>query len=287
MLNLFWREICISFRFCDSSVLKLQKMSKFTVDLKENQPAPIAAAQEKTSPNFGEYQNPQKKSRFLKILGVLGIALAAILIIVGIVGFFYYQSLKKSPQYSLALLVDAARNGDQKTIDELVDTDAVVDDFMPQITDKAIELYGRGLPPATVQRVTQIAAPFVPQMKKQARQVVPLLIKDKTQSFESVPFWAIVLGAGRILDISESGDKAVLKSNIKNRQTEITMRKSGSRWKIVGVKDEQLAQRVAEKIGQQIIAAASGKTGANDAGRQFGVENLPDLLNQFRDILQQ
>ena len=35
----------------------------------------------------------------------------------------------------------------------LVDIDAVVDDFLPQITGKAIELYGRNLPPDTFQRV--------------------------------------------------------------------------------------------------------------------------------------
>ena len=261
-------------------------MSKFSVDLNEKQDATDVVTTQNNAPQFGEYQKPKRKSRLGKIFGVIGIALLGILIVGGIAGYFYYRSLKKSPQYSLALIVDAARNDDQKTIDELVDTDAVVDDFMPQITDKAIELYGRGLPPETVRRVEQIAAPFIPQMKKQARLVVPMLIKDKTQSFEKVPFWAIVLGAGRILDISESGDKAVIKSNQNNRQIEITMHRGGERWKIVGVKDEQLAQRVAEKIGQEIIAAASGKTGVNDAGKQLGVDNLPGLLDQFKDILQ-
>ena len=47
---------------------------------------------------------------------------------------------------------------DQKTIDEVVDTNAVVDDFLPQITGKAVELYGRGLPPEIISRVSQIAA---------------------------------------------------------------------------------------------------------------------------------
>ena len=53
-----------------------------------------------------------------------------------VVGFFYWQSIKTTPQYSLALLVDAARRDDQAEIDKLVNVDAVVDDFVPQITDK-------------------------------------------------------------------------------------------------------------------------------------------------------
>lgn len=92
----------------------------------------------------------------------MGISLAVILIVGAVGAYFYWQNLKNTPQYSLALLVDAARRDDQQEVDEFVDTDAVVDDFMPQIIGKAVELYGRGLPPSAIQKVAQVAAPFCP-----------------------------------------------------------------------------------------------------------------------------
>jgi len=193
-------------------------------------------------------------------------------------GFFYWQSLKTTPQYSLALLVDAARRDDQAEIDKLVNVDAVVDDFVPQITDKAVELYGRGLAPSVINKLAVAVSPYLPAVKKRAKAEVPGLIREKTSKFENVPFWAIALGAGRILDIQQTGDTALVKSNLQDRPLEVEMKKNGERWQIVKIKDEEISRRIAEKIGQEIISAA--KSGdVEKAGKQIGIQNLKDLLN--------
>lgn len=255
-------------------------MSRIVVDLDKQQESTASSPKNQNVPEFGDYQKPKQPGKFAKILKIIGISLAAILLIAAVGGYFYWQSLKTTPQYSLALLVDAARRDDQKAIDQLVDTDAIVEDFMPQITDKAIELYGRGLPPQTVARVAQVAVPLLPAVKQRARSEVPGLIREKTQKFENVPFWAIAFGAGRILDIRQEGDRAFVKSNLQENPLEVTMkRSSGAKWQIVGIKDEVLARRIAEKIGQEIIAAAR-KGGIEKAGKQLGIENLQDILKE-------
>ena len=254
-------------------------MSRILVDLEKQPESSDLSRRVQNVSEPGDYQKPKRKGKFAKILTILGVSLIAILLIGLIGGYFYWQSLKRTPQYSLALLVDAARRDDQKMIDELVDTNAVVDDFMPQITDKAVELYGRGLPPQTVAKVAQVAAPLLPAVKQRARSEIPGLIREKTQKFESVPFWAIALGAGSMLDIQQNGDKAVVKSNLQERPLEVTMKRNGERWQIVGIKDEVLARRIAEKIGQEIIAAARSK-GIEKAGKQLGIENLQDILKE-------
>ena len=163
-------------------------MSNFVVNLhepkKKNAPASVAA------PTFLENQTaPQKTGVFLRILKIFGVLIFLISVIGAVGGYFYWRNLKTTPQYSLALLVEAARRDDQEAVDNLVDTDAVVDDFMPQITDKAIELYGRGLAPATIQKMAQVAAPLLPAIKQRARAEVPNLIREKTKNFENIPFW--------------------------------------------------------------------------------------------------
>lgn len=253
-------------------------MSKFVVDLNESKNVETAARPTEAA----NAPTPKKRGRLKKVLGGLGVSLAAILLAGAVGGYFYWQHLKKTPQYSLALLVDAARRGDRQAIDELVDADALVDDFMPQITDKAVELYGRNLPPAIISKARQIAAPLAPAIKIRARAEIPALIRDKAQKFDRVPFWAIALAAGRYVEITQQGnDEVFVGSKIQEQSAlNLTMKRTGERWQIVGVKDEELAESLAQKIGQQIIFAA--KTGGiKQAGAEFGVENLNDLIKQL------
>ena len=232
---------------------------------------------------FGGFAEPARSSRTATILKFAA-AITAVLIIAGSLGgFFYWRSLKSTPQYSLALLIDAARNDDQAAINKLIDTNAAVDDFLPQITAKAIELYGRGLPAQTLSRVERIAEPLLPAIKDKAREELPRLIREKTGKFEHVPFAAMAMGADRYLDIAVNGDDALVKSKLRDHAFEVKMKKSGDRWKIVGVRDEQLATRIAQRIGQEIVAIASnGGTGADP--EQLGIRNVGELIKQAQDI---
>jgi hypothetical protein len=256
-------------------------MSKFIVDLSDQtKPQGVRAA-----PLAG-YDPPKKRGRRRKVLLITGGILTALMIIGGTAGYFYWQNLRRTPQYSLALLIDAARRNDQKTIDQVVDTNAVVDDFLPQVTNKAIELYGRGLPPQSIARVAQVAAPVMPAVKERAREELPGMIREKSEKFASIPFWAMAMGAGQYLDVRIEGDIAYVKSLIPERQLEVIMRRNGERWQIVGIKDDELATKIAQKVGQNIIAIAN-KGGVNAAGEKLGIKNLQDMLNQAQDLLDQ
>ncbi|MFZ1700220.1 MAG: hypothetical protein WBO10_05900 [Pyrinomonadaceae bacterium] len=219
-----------------------------------------------------------------RVLATIAVVVLSVLLIAGVGVLIYYQSLKDSPQYSLALLVDAAKRDDKNAIDEFVDINAVVDDFVPQITDKAIELYGRGLPQATLARAAKLAIPILPAVKDRARAELPRVIRDRTERFRYVPFFGMVLGADRYLEITISGDTAFVKSKLPEHEFEARMRRNGDRWKIVGVKDEQLATDIARTIGQQIIAIASNGL-TRDTADTLGVGNLADLLRQAEQLV--
>src|SRR5215203_4993948 len=134
-----------------------------------------SANAEADTPGFGGYAEPVRRSRAKKIVLTILAVLASLLIVSSIAGYFYWQSFKSTPQYSLALLVDAARRDDQAAIDQFVVIDTIVDEFMPQITGKAVELYGRGLPPQTIARVEKVATPLMPALKQRARAQLPTL----------------------------------------------------------------------------------------------------------------
>lgn len=256
-------------------------MSKFTVDLTEPSPPKV----EILTP-LGEHPAPAKPGRWKKVLGITAAIFGVIMLIGGIAGYFYWQSVKKTPQYSLALLVDAARRDDQKTIDEVVNMNAVVDDFLPQITGKAAELYGRGMSPETISRLTQIAQPLLPAVKDRAREALPKMIRDKTEKYQNIPFWAMAIGAERYMDITIEGDIAYVKSKIPERALEVKMRKNGDKWQIVGVKDEELATKIAQRVGQGIIALATN-SGTTPSGERIGIKSLQDMLRRAQELLEE
>lgn len=240
------------------------------------------------APTFGDSQIPEKKSVFGKVLKVLAAFLVLVLLAGATAGFIYWRYLKTTPQYSLALIVDAARRDDQKSIDELVETDEIVDDFVPQIVDKAVELYGRGVAPETIKSIAVLATPIMPVVKQRAKAELPNLIREKTEAYEKIPFWAMAVGAGKYLDIKLEGEKATLTSKIPDRPLELVMKKNDDKWHIVAIKDDKLARQVAEKIGQEMIALAKnrGKDKVTELGNRIGIKNLGDLFEKAQEVFE-
>jgi hypothetical protein len=220
--------------------------------------------------------------KFFLIAGSVGLGLA---VVAAIAAFFYWQSLKSTPQYSLASLVAAARINDQGAFDELVDTNAVVDDFVPQVTGKAAELYGRGIPDIVLSRLTTVAEPLMPSIKVRARAELPKVIRRETDRFGDVPFAAMVVGADQYLAIVERGDIATVTSKLPDHDFEVKMRRNGTKWQVIGVRDQELATRIAQAIGEQIIGAAAAGN-VESAGKNLGVRNIENLLREVEKVIQ-
>ncbi len=218
------------------------------------------------------------KSFGKRIFGYFAAILLVIIVAGSVVGYLYWRSLVKTPQYSIALIVDAARNNDEKTANELIDIDSVVEDFLPQIVAKAVELYGRGLPPQMLAKAELAAAPLMPAVKERARSEIPKVIRSKTKQLENVPFAALVFGADRYLDIELNGDIATVKSVRPQDSFILKMRRNGDKWVIVGLSDEKLAENIARRIGQELmhLAASTPDTG-----------NSQEIIKNFSRILEQ
>jgi len=254
-------------------------MSNFRVQLDQQQTRPPGRSVELIFANVSEAARG-----FPKFFGVLAVFVIGLVVALAIGGFAYYQSFKDEPQYSLALLVDAAKRDDKAAIAQFIDIDAVVDDFVPQITDKAIELYGRGMPPAVIAKAQKLATPILPAVKERAKAELPRVIRVRTEKFGNVPFAAMVMGADQYLDITVTGDTALVKSKVPEHTFEVRMKRLGDRWQIVGVKEEQLATDIARTIGQQIIAIAS-KGLTRETADSLGVGNIADLLRQAEQLV--
>lgn len=219
-----------------------------------------------------------------RVAKLIFISVVAFLAMSCTAGYFYWHSLKSTPQYSLALLIDAARRNDDAKVNELVDIDSVVNDFVPQIISSAVSMYGRGLPRETLTNLAVVAQPIMPALRDRAKTELPRVIRDRTEKFDRIPFAAIVMGADRYLDITIKGEVATVKSKIEDKPLELKMKRVGDHWQVIGVQDQELSDKIAKTVGQQIIAIASGAE-IGDASKNLGVKNLQDVLKRAEDLL--
>lgn len=215
---------------------------------------------------------PQKGSRGARILLVVLLVIAALLIGLAIGFFFWWRSYKTGPAYSLALLVDAAQRNDAPGIDEIVDTNKVIENFAPQVTEQAMGRLGTALTPALRRQVETLVPKLMPRVQQSVREEVVRQVKEIGARAEGKPFFLIALSIPYILDITEEGDAAKAVATHNGRTIELTLQRSGERWKIVNVRDDALAKRVVDSIAKDLPAIGSSLE--KEARRQIQ-KNVP------------
>jgi hypothetical protein len=205
-----------------------------------------------------------------------------VVVLLGIVagGYFWWQSYKTRPNYSVALVVDAAQRNDMAAFDALVDTDQVVDNFLPQVLDKAGSQSPVGLGGPMRRQLQSVVQKLAPQVKQRVREEVAGQVKELSARAEQKPFFLVALALPFILDTKEEGETARVNANLKGRPIELTMQRNGERWKIVGVKDDVLVTRILENVTRDLPANVPGPQIPDDLRRQLGKKlpgKLPDI----------
>ena len=224
------------------------KPSRIVIDLDRSQ---------KSAPAPPQQQRSAGRGRGAKILGLIALSLGVIVLGAVVGGYFWWQSYKTRPAYTLALLVDAVERNDMKTFDEIVDTDKVVENFVPQVTEKALGRYASALTGPLRGQVEALIPKLLPGIKQKVREEVTAQVKELSARAEGKPFILIALGIPYIVDIKEEQGAAKVSVNLKDRPVVLSMRPEGERWKVVSITDETLAQRIVDKIAKDLPAVGS------------------------------
>lgn len=196
-------------------------------------------------------------SRRRRVLSIAALSVAGLVLVALVGGYAWWQSYKKGPAYSLALLVDAAQRGDAAGIDEIVDTDRVVENFSPQVTEQATGRFGTALTPALRKQVETLVPKLLPRVRQVVHEEVVKQVKEIGARAEGKPFFLIALAIPYVVEITEDGDTAKAIATHNERTIELTLQRNEERWKIVGVKDEALAKRVVDNIAKDLPAIGS------------------------------
>ncbi|HEX8476202.1 MAG TPA: DUF2939 domain-containing protein [Pyrinomonadaceae bacterium] len=201
---------------------------------------------------------PRLLGRGGRILSVAGLIAAAVILLLGVGGYIWWQSYKKSPAYSLAVLADAAQHNDVKTIEQLIDADRVTRSLVPQVIDKALaSVGGMGTLSAPRRQIESALPQLLPYARDQVRAEVANGVKDVAEKTGGrLPFALLALGVPRMWEsITDGNEHGEEKETVKTivfkygeRPVTLEMRQDGERWKITGIKDDELAANIATRV---------------------------------------
>jgi hypothetical protein len=248
--------------------------SRIVVNLDEPQP--------KGGPRAARRAGSGGGGKGRRILLILLVLFAFIFVSIAAGLYFWWQSYKAKPNYSLALVVDAAQRNDMTAFDELVDMDRVVDNFVPQVVEKAGAQSSFALPGGAMRKQLQAQLlKLAPQVKQRVREEVAGQVKELSARAENKPFFLIALAMPFVVDTKDEGDTAHVNATLKDRPIELTMQRSGERWKIIGVKDDVLVSRILENVTRDLPADAANPAIPDDLRRKLEKKlpggKLPDI----------
>lgn len=189
-----------------------------------------------------------RSRRWPKILLILGtvIVLVSALAVGGV--YFWWQSYKTTPAYSLAVLLDASQQKDVSVVTEIIDTNQIIDNLAPRISEKTIARYGATLNSAKRKRVEAMVPALLPKVKESAGATLSKWVEELFDKSEPKPFVVLALGLPYLVNITPDGDTAKVTAPVADRKVEFVMRRNGERWKIVGINDDAVVDQIVDNL---------------------------------------
>ena len=199
-------------------------------------------------PATGPAARQPKRRRWLRILAILALVVVAFIVIVAIAGFFSWRRFQASPEYSLALLVDAAQHNDQEQLAKLIDDDEVAKNMIASVNQKAVERYGGALNASTQQQIDKLMPTLLPRVKQTVHNEVANHLQQFLADSQPKPFYVLVALLPRLATITTEGDTAKVNASLTTGKVDLTMHRDADRWKVVAVNDDALVQRVTDSV---------------------------------------
>jgi len=217
-----------------------------------------------------------RKSRVGKLLAILGVGLIVVLLGVAAGVFFWWRHYQTTPAYSLAVLIDAAQRNDMTTIDKIVDTDKIVDNFVTQVSEKAAGRYGPALSVVVRKEIDGLVPSLMPAIKQSVRDGIAARVKEVSENKAGQkPFIVVAVALPYFANITVDGDSAKAAADIHEQHLECDLKRDGDAgWKVVAVRDDTLVQRIVDQVLKDVPAL--GQSGEKDILKHLP-RNLPQI----------
>jgi Protein of unknown function (DUF2939) len=205
-------------------------------------------------PGTGPAARRPKRRRWLRILGVLAILFVVFIVVIAVAGFFSWRRFQASPEYSLALLIDAAQRNDQQQLAKLIDEDEIAKNMVANVNQKAVARYGGAMNANTQQQIDKLMPSLLPRVKQTIHDEVTNEIKSFAAGSEPKPFIVLLVTVPSLIKTTTEGDMAKATAAVSGRNLDLTMHRDTDRWKVVAFNDDAVVQRVVDSVMKELPA---------------------------------
>jgi hypothetical protein len=192
-----------------------------------------------------------------RIFGIMAVVLVLIIIGAAVGGYFWWRHYQNGPAYSLALLADAAQRNDNATVDSLIDSDKVTEDFVSQVRQRATGSFLSSISSTWSAQTDSAMQTLTPKLKQTVHDSFVTELKRLTEPAAGKPFILVALAINSFADIKQENNIAHAAVNIKDEHLQLTMQQDGGRWRITAVQDDKLAQQIADGVKQNLPSPGS------------------------------
>jgi len=202
-------------------------------------------------------------------------------------GYFWWQYYQTTPAYSLALLIDAAQRNDLALVEQIVNSDRIVDNLASRIAERTAARYGASLKPAMRKRVEALVPALLPRVKESARPVFAKRVQEMFGRSEPKPFIVLAIGLPYFLEITSEGDEAKVTAPELDHNVELVLRRESERWRIVAINDDVVVERLVDGIISEFpaIGEVVRRTSVcRDGGHNCISNDKPEILDKAATI---
>ncbi len=208
----------------------------------------------------GRRRRGRRAGRLLMVIAVVLLLLAG-----GLVGggYFWWRHYQNSPAYTLAVLADAAQRNDTATVDGILDTDKVCDDFISQVRQHAGGSVASAIGSVWPTQANSALQTLSPRLKQTVHDEMVKELKRVTEPAKGKPFVLLALVITRYADIKEESNVAQVKVDVNDEHLQLTMMPATqpgvARWRVIAVQDEKMVKQITDDMTQNLPATAGSE----------------------------
>lgn len=195
-----------------------------------------------------------KRRRWPRVLGVLALLVVIAVVAAGVSIFLLWRYYRSTPAYTLALILDAAQSNDVAELQKHIDEEEMAKNIAASVNKNAAARYGYALNSSIQQKIDSAMPSLLPHVKQAVRDEFFNTMKGFAAAPEKQSFLKIMGAVRSLLTITQEGDSAKASGFLAGRNIEMTMRRDGSGWKVIDVKDDVIMQHIVDGVMKELPA---------------------------------
>lgn len=196
----------------------------------------------------------RNRRRWPRVVGILALLVLVVVVVAAVGGFLWWRRYQSTPDYTLALILDAVQRNDRAEFQKRIDEDEIAKNMVASVSQKAATRYGFIVNSSVHAQIDAVVPAMLPRLKQTIEDELFQTLKQFAIAPEQRSFISVVGVVEKLMAVDTEGDKARATAAMPGHKIELTMRRDANRWKVTEVQDDAVIQRVVDIVMKELPA---------------------------------